>query len=135
VVSTWNPKLYDESDAPLTILGGPLRLDHPTGGEVWRSGEREWIWWESNPMISGTVVRLELWRAGAKVAALGTGTDPDGEGVTEVTVPFVPSAMDYKVRIVSVWNPVWFTESPNIFSIRNPKARNAVGPKNWTLYR
>ena len=62
------------------------------------------------------------------------GHDPDGESVTEVTVPFVPSAQDYRVRIVSVWNPAWFTESHTL-SIRNPKAKNAISPENWVLYR
>jgi hypothetical protein len=135
VVSTWDPTLYDESDAPLTITGGPLRLDHPTGGEVWRTGEREWIWWESNPDISGTAVALELWRGGVQVADLGMGYDPDGEGVTEITVPPVPSGVDYQVRIVSLWNPIWFTESPGVFGIKNPTNQNAVGPKDWIFYR
>lgn len=136
-VSTWDPTIYDDSDSSLTIVGGCLRLNWPIGSAVWRPGDREWAWWESNPSISGTAARLELWRAGVKVADLGTGFEPDGEGVTWFTVPSVPSASNYKVRLISNWNDAWFVENEGFITIGTGLAgsRSAVDPASWGGYR
>ena len=137
VLSNWDTALFDDSDSTLTVLGGCVRLDWPVGGTVWQSGDLEWAWWETNPFFSGTAVRLELWRSGARVAQLGTGWEPDGEGVTWFNVPVVPTASDYKVRLISIWNEAWFVENEGSITIRSglTGTRSAVDPASWGRYR
>lgn len=137
-VSAWNPALWDESDAPFTITGGPLRLCAPNGGETWTAGTRVWVWWEANPDIAGTAVRLELWRGGAKVANLGEDWQPDGAGVCMVTVPAAAPGSNYTVRAVSLWDENYKDASDAPLTLRNDTwvplpQRNAVST-GWTIF-
>jgi len=137
IISTWNPSLYAESIGLLTITGGPLRVYMPAGGDVWPAGTSQLLWWQSNPLFSGTEVGFELWEGGRKVADLGLGYSPNGEYVNEIVVPSVAPGTDYKVRVISLWNPAWFAENEGFITIQNPGyvPRNEVDANAWTIYR
>jgi hypothetical protein len=134
-ISTWDPALKDDSDAGFSILGGPVRVEWPAGGEVWRVGSLQEIQWLTNPLISGNAVGLELWRRGQWKAFLGVDWDIVGHGVYSFRVPAVASGTDYTIRATSLWQPEWFGESAGFVTIINDGAQNAIGERDWMRYR
>ena len=79
-----------------------MKILEPSGEVKWQTGQEAAIHWKL-ALDAGTDCRLELWRAGAKVADLGKGFSASGEDVTRFTVPKVPAAADYQIRAVSGW--------------------------------
>lgn len=133
VVSTWNQQYYDESDQALTILGNPVRIRYPNGGETWHTGTIAYIHWDSNAAIAGTSVRLEVWRDSTYVRNLVVQWEPSGDGLVQIVVPFVPTGDNYRIRAVSTWNPVWFDESDESFTIIGDPVKSAANDI-WILY-
>lgn len=140
VVSTWDQRLFDESE-PIAISGQPLLVITPNGGEAWRPGSLQQIHWKSNTWIAGTGVSLELWQSGQKVADLGQDWDSDGESVRTVLAPLLQEGTNYRVRVISTWLPELFDESDqDITILRSPAAQPAAGSQSsvegeiWALY-
>jgi hypothetical protein len=118
--SRWDPAFYGESELPFTIRGGAVRLDSPDRA-TWPLNTLQAIAWQSSPKVAGTAVRFELWRGGRKVKDLGYGWNPAGRATTLVWVAGVPAASDYRLRVVSTWNPQWWDESAGVIAIQNGK--------------
>ncbi len=131
--STKDSTIWDQSDMPFSVTGGPLRIESPNGGQTWPAGSYQWIAWRSNVTIAGTGVRFELWRDGAWFCDLGFGWDPQGVGNSRIFVPkSVWAGKKYKLRVISTWNPAWFDESDAFITIQN---HNAANPEAWVHYR
>lgn len=146
-VSTWDSRYYDESDNPFTIAGGAVRVHSPNGSVAWQAGSIQTIRWQTVVESAGGGVKLELWNETGKVADLGFGRYPDGEDFSTVVVPDAPGGNDYRVQVISTWDPELYDESDAVFNIVNgddtgngtggdsqPK-RSAVDPALWVLYR
>ncbi len=139
VISTFDPSLFDDSDEPFTITGGAVRVLAPNGGETWQVDSTQAIIWQTNPLIAGTGVVFELRDMEGAVAALGHDWDPDGESLTFIRVPDVPSGSNYRVRVTSTWAPEMFDTSDEAVMIigTDPgggNQGNAAGPRGWILY-
>lgn len=106
-----------------TIMPQPpdVEVIDPDGGEVFYVDGSLWVHWRLGP-FSGTTARIELWRDSSRVAVLGTFTDADQEGLSQVALPAVPEANDYYLRVYSTLlekegAPVPYAESNGNFSI------------------
>jgi hypothetical protein len=119
VRSTWNSQLWNQSEQPFTITGGVVQVMAPNGGESWKAGTRQNVWWKVNPQLAGGTVQIELWRAGKKVMRLGGAADADGESVNAVWIPpSVAAGTDYKIRVVSAYRADWWDESDKTILIK-----------------
>ncbi|MCL5270681.1 MAG: hypothetical protein M1457_09080 [bacterium] len=133
-VSTSDRGCEAASDQTFTITGKPICLRSPNGGEEWIVGTTQYITWESNPLIGGTSVRLELWRGQNMVKDLGSDWDPDGSHVMKMMVPFVPAHNDYRIRAVSSWDPALFDDSDKPLTIRSDPRNGSSVRTDWHLY-
>ena len=131
-ISVSYPMIWDESDRPFTIMGTPIAVRQPNGGEVWTPRSRQYIHWETNKRIAGTSVHLELWGEGKKVADLGDSWNENGNLNAAIWVSDVPTGYRYKIRAISVWNPSYWDESDQYFMILN---RSAVDAEAWPLFQ
>jgi hypothetical protein len=111
----------------------PVMVLSPNGGETFDAGGPMQIHWLCQTETAGTAVRLELWRGDAKTADLLDAWDPRGNGLDSVTLPPVAGGADYRVRAVSLFNPLLFDLSDMPFVIL--PAESAADPVRWTLYR
>ncbi len=137
IVSLWEPKLSDTSDAGFGVTGGPVAMNRPNGGEIWNTGEIQLIHWQASTLFAGTGFYFELWNETSMVSDLGFGWDPDGEGIHTVVVPEVPSGNNYRVRVISTWDKTSLDASDAVFTIINPSdspTDTAVSPGSWLLY-
>jgi len=132
VVDVLNPQLYALSAQPFTVTGSPVCVRAPNGGETWQAGQTAQISWESNINISGTAVRLELWKASLLIKDFGLDWSADGINTKTVDVPMVSTSNYYRIRATSVWDPTWFDDSDATFTILGTKS---AADNNWTLYR
>ena len=132
--SLWDSKFWGKSNN-ITITGKPIKLDriipHQNQNEadnLWTIGSLQSVLWEANPDIAGTGVKFELWRynSDAKLKRkvrnlrlsnqdpnyeLGLGWDPSGKDVSTFIVPNVQPGSNYKVRVISGWDPQYWDES------------------------
>ncbi len=130
---SWLDPQWSAFSGEFTITGGAVRVRWPAGGEHWRSGTPEFVYWRSGVATAGTAVALELWRGERMVTTLRTDWDPAGEALSWLIVPWVTSGDNYRVRAVSTWNPSLFGES-GPFTIEGLAHRNSVMPESWMLY-
>lgn len=91
----------------------PQEIDvlEPAGGEIFMAGDSMPIHWRGNLKTAGTAVKLELIRNGNWVADLGNDWNPSGEGTKTVVVPQLETGSDYRVRVISTWNPLLRADS------------------------
>lgn len=109
IVSTVDPQV--ESDPiGFRVFSRGVHILYPQRGVIEASRLLP-IHWRSDPQTAGTGLRFELWNTQGKVANLGYGWDPDGEGVTIVLVPNVPEGADYQIRAVSTWDDHYWDPS------------------------
>lgn len=103
-------------------------------GRAYSAGAALDIYWRSDIHTAGTAVLLELWLGTiVKVADLGSSWSPDGRGHKRVTLPFVPTRGDYRIRAVSSYAPARYWDFNNEpFIIHDP--RNGVSAGDWSLY-
>lgn len=112
----------------------PVQVLSPNGGQTLRGGDALTVHWKTDLLVAGTAVRLELWNNNKRVAILGDGWNPLGEGETSVLVPLLPEGSDYRLRAASSWAPELYDEADAPFTIlANPNA--AVEAGEWTLYQ
>jgi hypothetical protein len=91
----------------------PQEIDvlEPAGGEIFMAGDSMPIHWRGNLNTAGSGVKLELTRNGNWVADLGNDWNPSGEGTKTVVVPQLETGSDYRVRVISTWNPLLRADS------------------------
>ncbi len=130
---SWLDPQWSAFSGEFTITGGAVRVRWPRGGELWRSGTPEFVYWRSGVATAGTAVALELWRGERMVTTLRSDWDPAGEALTWLTVPWVTSGDNYHIRAVSTWNPSLFGDS-GLFTIEGLASRNSARPESWMLY-
>ena len=135
-VSLWDGGLEDSSDGPITVFGGAVRVHAPNGGETWRVGTRQFIHWQIGVETAGSGVHLELWDGSGRVATLASASDPDGENVTQIVVPQLPSGSDYRIRAVAAWGQGDYDESNSTFAIRGAGEGegSSAGRDSWSWY-
>ena len=135
-VSLWDGGLEDSSDGPITVFGGAVRVHAPNGGETWRVGTRQFIHWQIGVETAGSGVHLELWDGSGRVATLASASDPDGENVTQIVVPQLPSRSDYRIRAVAAWGQGDYDESNSTFAIRGAGEGegSSAGRDSWSWY-
>lgn len=80
-------------------------------------GDTVQINWTSHWPVTGSVVKVDLWNSHGFVAKLGSSWSVTGEGTLTARVPNVPASLDYKLHCTSIWNPLFWTESQESFSI------------------
>ena len=131
VISTWDGSIHDDSDEPLHITGSPVRVLAPNGGEVWQAGGTHFVWWKSNTLIAGTAVDLELWHGGSFIADLGSAWDPDGEGLTAITLPAAAGGAGFSIRAVSSYDPGYEDFCDEAFSITG--GNSTIQAAEWML--
>lgn len=136
-ISLYNPAIQDINDGPFRIVGGPIRLDWPRGNVIWQADSPQVVHWRANPFYCGTAVRLELWAGNRFMADLGEAWDPEGEGVMLLDLSAIPSWKNYKLRLVSDWDPGYAAWSEGFLEIRNRTLEplNAVDARTWGLYQ
>ena len=101
----------------------PVSIITPNGGEVYDGGMPIDVRWRTDLDRAGSSVGLELWNAHGLVDDLGRSWDPDGEGNCEVLLPLVPEGSDYRIRIASTWDPQYWDESDEPFTITGAPLR------------
>lgn len=68
--------------------------------------------WHSDIYTAGTAVDIELWRSGSKLEDFGMDWGPNGFGQPTLILPAdLPPGDDYRIRIVSVYDPQYWAES------------------------
>jgi hypothetical protein len=132
VISTYNSAIWADS-LPFSITGGAIHLNTPNGGEHWNSNSLQQIAWSMGTATAGTGAKIELWNATRKVADLGFGWNPLGSGMSWITVPPVLSGSDYRIRLISTWEPDLWDESDATFSILG-LSKSAVRREGWACY-
>ena len=110
-------------------------VKEPNGGESLAAGSWIQAAWQSDLQRAGSAVNFELWDGSGKVAFLGPGWDPSGEGSTPLYLPLVPERADYRIVIQSSWDPTLTDTSDAPFTITGGPVR--VGSPNggevWTV--
>ncbi len=81
------------------------------------------VTWTSPIISAGTGVRIELWDGMGRLATLGYNWDPRGLHTTEVYLPLVPKASDYRVQVVSTWDSQHYDLSDEPFTITGGAVR------------
>jgi surfactin synthase thioesterase subunit len=107
------PALRDSSNNNFTLFTGDITISSPNGGESWKAGSAQTIFWADN--ISGNVT-IDLYRSDTLNSIISEPTSSDG--ARDWQVPFdLESGNDYKVKITSVENDSIFDFSDAYFSI------------------
>jgi hypothetical protein len=136
IESLWDPDYSDMSDSPFIISGNSIQVIDPNGAEQWTVGEVAAIHWKTNTVFAGTAVTLALWRGETMIQELAVAWDPEGEALTIITVPEIPTGANYKVRATSLWDGTYWDVSDAVFAIVNPSdSRTAVQPELWIYYQ
>ena len=136
VVSTWDPSLRDDSDAPFTITGGAVKVHAPNGGETWNVNTLQPVHWETSLPFAGSSVDIELWNDQGLIHDWGSPWNPEGQAIEMLFVPeTITAGDDYRVRVTSTWAPELFDQSDAPFTILGGPERNAVDALRWTLYK
>ena len=125
--------LYTMQVTVIPPVPPPVRVISPNGGETWTVGSEARIHWETDIPTAGTGVQFELWNGMAKIEDLGFGWDPNAGREDIITVPNVPDGSNYRVRVISTWEPTLFDISDEPFTIL--RAENGVSPNDWLLYQ
>lgn len=92
-----------------------ITVAYPNGYETWYRGQTKTITWKSvgNP---GANVKIELYKAGVLKAVISSKTLNDGSYSWYVPT-YQPTGTDYKIKITSYENPVYYDWSNNYFKI------------------
>ena len=115
VTSTANTSVYDNSDYYFAVANP--KVDYPSvSGIYWKVGNTYNIIWSGFP---GTYVKVDLYKGASLYGTISSSTDNDGSLLW--TVPAVPAATDYYVRITSTANSSIYDNSDYYFTIANPK--------------
>lgn len=105
----------DTSDNYFTISNGYIIVISPNGGESWKRGTTKTITWKSGG-YAGTNVKIELLKSGIVKQTIASSTANDGSQTW--TIPtWLPIGSDYKIRIISVNNPLYKDLSNSNFRI------------------
>lgn len=124
--------IYDESDAPFSIVGA-ITVTSPNGGEVLGAGSTVQITWSApgrtglNRMPTIPYVKIDLYKGGRLLFQLTPSVPNSGEISSSYTWT-VPASYyedyidnfysnDYKIRISKVGDPSFYDESDAGFSI------------------
>ena len=113
----------------------PVTVHLPNGGEELEGDSLFEIAWETDIPQAGTGVRFELINDEGHVASLGHDWDPDGLGTTEVYLPLVPAGSDYRVRVISTFDPSLLDDSDEPFTITGGAVRVLApnGGETWQV--
>jgi hypothetical protein len=125
------PGNYDESDADFTITEYAVTVTQPDGGECWIRGTTNEITW-SAVGISGNI-RIELYKAGILSSTIIDSTANDGHYDWNVPADQLPG-VDYRVKILSVSDPLLFDLSNDDFGICSQLLLTApCGGETWYI--
>ena len=114
-------------------LSTDIWIAKPNGNEEYSSGSNIEVIWNTNVQTAGTGIKYELWNQFNKVADLGYGWNSWGHGRENIELPQnIKSKADYRIRIISTWDPNFWDESDGTFSIYSPSS--SVDIKHWNLY-
>ena len=132
--SEWDSDFFDESDAPFSLTSDDVLLKSNNSGKGWNIGTVQTVNWETT-QLAGTVVDIELWRHGGKIAELATSWNPNRMGSIDVTMPDLTRGTGYTLRAISAWNGILYDESDMPFEVLPPILRldQPVGGNNWQV--
>jgi hypothetical protein len=105
-----------------TVPGGVVLLS-PNGNERFPGDSLIPVHWRLDVASAGTAVGIELYQGGHFIDHLGVDWSPDGENRREVYLPLLPEADDYRMRVVSLWDPTLFDESNAPFAVTGGAVR------------
>jgi len=106
----------------INVAPPPITVTSPNGGETWQNGTSKTVTWTytGNP---GTMVKIELLRAGALVGTMTSstsiGTGGNGSFTWNIGSSITPGSY-YKVRVTSTTTSSYSDTSNNDFTISTP---------------
>lgn len=131
VVSSYLRDFWVELPA-FEIVDKPVTVSLSGGARELRTSDCLTVRWSLNRPKAGTAARIELWNAAGRVAVLKqdwlTGTQ--SETISEVVIPAIASGSDYRIRVISIYNPELWAESLERLTIN----RTGVASKAWRRY-
>ena len=120
-----------------SVTSASIIVTSPNGGETWQSGTSKTVTWTytGNP---GTMVKIELLRAGALVGTMTSGT-PIGTGgngsfTWNISSSITPGS-DYKVRVTSTTTSSYSDTSNNNFTIGAPPSITVTSPNGGEAWQ
>jgi hypothetical protein len=129
ITSNTNPAISDTSNSNFSISGS-IVVTSPNGGESF-SATTIPITWTSSGNV-GSYVRIELFKAGALVQTLASGTPNDG--AFSWTIPSgLATGNDFRIRITSTTNPAISDTSNSNFTIGGSII--ATSPNGGEIFR
>jgi len=114
ITSNTNEAFFDFSDNNFTITRG-ITVTSPNGMENWELGSTHNINWTSLGNL-GPSLRITLYKEGAHYLTI-TGDTPDDGSYSWTIPPTLATGTDYKVRITSNTNGMYYDFSDNDFTI------------------
>ena len=131
ISSTVNSNVFDFSDENFTIIANEVTVISPNGGEDWKAGTTQTIFWTDN---FDENVKIDLNKAGVFLSSL-TGSTPSN-GSFNWNIPFdFTGGSDYSIRIASVQtSSVVFDNSDGNFTI-TPNQITVTSPNGGEIWR
>jgi len=131
VTSTANSSVNDLSDNQFTFYKPTITVISPTNNDNWYFGRSVVIKWSSS-QVQGAV-KIELYRGSNNVSVIAHGTTNDGD--LEWSIPAsLTAGSDYKIKIISVFNPNVIDYSTSTFTIRTLPTIKVEAPNGGEIW-
>ncbi|HOZ47574.1 MAG TPA: PhoPQ-activated protein PqaA family protein [Candidatus Hydrogenedentes bacterium] len=91
--------IRDDSDGPFNVIGRPIEVTSPNGGETWTRGGKYAVTWNSDPEIGGDV-KIAVYRDGAFLYWITKRTGNGGLRYWTIP-PNFPTGSGFKVWVCS----------------------------------
>ncbi len=113
ISSVANTAIYDESDAPFSVIFGNITVNYPNGGETFLKGSTMNINWTDD--FDGNV-SIKLYKNGVLHTTIASSTPSDGHYAYSISNSMTAGG-DYRIRISHVSSSVTYDESNADFNI------------------